>query len=106
VTHALQLSKPEIPKAFYAHGGIMQVLCATVEDFSADEQQAIYYYHHLELSPRTIARTLQLTERHVVSVLGLYAERLISKLELFKRVQPHDENETLEVRDILLAWTA
>jgi len=84
----------------------MQVLCATVEDFSTDEQQAIFYFHHLDLSPGTIARTMQLTEQHVTSVLGLYAERLTCKLELFKQVLTHDKNETLQVRDILLPWSA
>ena len=106
MTHALQLSQPEIPKAFLTHDRIMQILCATVEDFNAEEQQAIYYFHHLELSPRTIARTLQLTEQHVVSALGLYAERLTGKLELFKQVQPHNESDTLQVRDILCPWSA
>ncbi|MCL2363362.1 MAG: hypothetical protein FWC71_01725 [Defluviitaleaceae bacterium] len=106
MTHASPLPSPEIPKAFASHDKIMQVLCATVEDFSCDEQQAIYLYHHLEMSTPTIARILDLTEQHVTSALVLYTERLASKLELFKRVQPHDDDDMLHVRDILLPWTA
>jgi len=84
----------------------MQVLCATVEDFSHEEQQAIYLYHYMELSCPSIARILELTEQHVISALGLYTERLASKLELFKKVQPYDDADMLHVRDILLPWTA
>jgi len=98
----------------------MQVLCATVEEFSHDEQQAIYYHYYMGLSPTTIAKVIWLTEMHVVSVLGLYVERLTAKINLFKTAQHYaecrgeiatqdiwyDENNMMPVREILLPWTA
>jgi len=80
----------------------MQVLCATVEDFTYEEQQAIYLYHFMEMTFPSIALFVELTERHVISALGLYTERLTNKLELFKRVQPYNKEDMLHVRDILL----
>ena len=100
------LPKPLIPKSFTTHDKVMEVLYATVEDFNPEEQQAIYYHYYLELSPVTIARTMDLTEPHVISALGLYAERLATRIELFKRMLPHDEDDMLQTREILLPWSA
>jgi len=97
---------PKIPKAFLVHNNIVQILGATAYEFDFEEQQAIYYFHFMDLSPGTIARVVQLSKRHVMSTLGLYAARLEAKLDFFKKVQPYNENETVQVRDILFPWSA
>jgi len=97
---------PEVPKSFARHPKVMEALYAIVEDFNFEEQQAIYYHHHTKLSPQTIANVLELTEPHVISALTLYAERLASRIDLFKRTLPHDADDTMQPGDILLAWTA
>ena len=97
---------PKIPKAFMVHNNIMQILSTTVFEFGYEEQQAIYYHYFLDLPPGVIARVVQLSKKHVVNTLGLYAQRLEVKLDFFKRVQPYDENETVQVRDILFPWSA
>ena len=104
--NTLQLPTPLIPRAFVGHRKIMQVLCATVDEFSHEEQQALYYHHYIGLDLPAIARTVLLTENHVRSTLNLYAERLTAKLELFKKAMSYNENDTLHVRDILLPWSA
>jgi len=102
----MHLPKLQIPRAFSLHHKIMEVLYATVEEFNPEEQQAIYYHYYLELSPRTISKTLELTEQHVISALGLYAERLANRINLFKRTMPHDDNDMMQASEILLPWTA
>jgi len=100
------LPKPQIPRSFALHDKIMEVLYATVEDFNCEEQQAIYYHYHMALSPCTIAKVLELTEQHVVSALGLYAERLATRIDLFKRTLPHDDQDMMQTSEILLPWSA
>ena len=106
VKRTMSLPKPQIPRSFSLHHKIMEVLCATVEDFSFEEQQAIYYHYHLDLSPQTIARVLELTEHHVESALGLYAERLTTRIDLFKRTLSYDDNDMMPTHEILLTWSA
>jgi len=84
----------------------MQVLCATVDEFDHQEQQAIYYHHYLNLPPQTIAQVVELTEMHVISVLGLYAERLVCKINLFKRAKLGEGDDVMQVSDLLLPWGA
>jgi len=83
----------------------MQILSATVNEFGHEEQCAIYYHHFMNLPLWSIARTVQLSEGHVVSAINLFAARLDEKLDFFKKVQPHDANDVLPVRDILLPWS-
>ncbi|MCL2363364.1 MAG: hypothetical protein FWC71_01735 [Defluviitaleaceae bacterium] len=104
--YLLQLPAPQIPQAFAMHPKIMQILHETVYEFNHEEQQAIYYYHFTGLSPRAIARVVELTEDHVVSALVLYAQRLNMKIDLFKKVEPYDESEMMQVDEILLSWSA
>ena len=104
--HTLQIPDLQIPEEFASHPRIMDILNATVYEFMHEEQQAIYYYHFTGLSPRAIARVVELTEDHVVSALVLYAARLTMKIELFKKAKPCDASKTLEVSDILMTWSA
>jgi len=94
----------QIPRAFAKHSNILRVLCATVDEFGYDEQCAIHYYHFMDLPTRAIARAVQLSEGHVASAIALYAARLNAKLDFFKAVQPHDQNDYIPIRDILLPW--
>ncbi|MCL2365309.1 MAG: hypothetical protein FWC71_11700 [Defluviitaleaceae bacterium] len=102
----MHLPKPQIPESFSFHPKIMEVLYATVEDFNCEEQQAIYFHYYMALSPCTISKTLELTELHVISALCLYAERLICRIDLFKRALPHNEGGYMQPCDILLPWSA
>ena len=101
----MQLPMIRIPRAFAAHGNIMQILCATVDEFGHDEQCAIHYHHFMDLPTGAIANAVQLSEGHVTSAIALFAARLNAKLEFFRTVQPHDENDYIQVRDILLSWS-
>ena len=94
----------QIPRAFAKHGGILQILCATVDEFAYDEQCAIHYHHFMNLPTWAIANAVQLSEGHVNSAIALFAARLNEKVDFFKTVQPHDQNDYIPVRDILLAW--
>ena len=101
---ALQFPAPRIPKAFALHDKIMQVLDATISEFGHEEQQALYFHHFLGLPLGDISLTTHLSENHVASTLGLYAARLNAKVELFKKAEPYNENDMLQIRDILLPW--
>jgi len=77
-----------------------------MDEFNHDEQCAIHYHHLLDMPPCDIANTVQLSERHVLSAIYLFAARIDEKLEFFRKVQPHDDNDVLPVCDILLPWGA
>ncbi|MCL2373398.1 MAG: hypothetical protein FWC78_08380 [Defluviitaleaceae bacterium] len=97
----IQIKSPEIPKAFMGHSKVMYVLCSAISNFGHEEQQAIGYFYYLNLSVTEIAAATKLTENHVISVIILYAERLETKLDLFKKTLKHDPSDVLQVRDIL-----
>ena len=96
-----RLKMPEIPRAFINHVKVRHILCDTIEDFSHEEREAISAYCILEWPISEISEATKLTENHVVSVLGLYFERLESKLSLFKKALPYNDNDLLQVSEIL-----
>jgi len=93
---------PEVPRAFITQGKVKLVLCHTVKDFGYEEKQAIYFYCFLNKPIGEIAEKVGLSQAHVVSVLGLYSERLTNKLDLFKKAIPYDPDDLLPVSEILL----
>ena len=99
------LKMPEIPRAFINHEKVKHVLCSTIEDFDYEEQQAIYFFCFMGLPTKAISKAVKLTETHVVSVIGLYAERLASKLCLFKKALPYNADDMLQVSEILLPYS-
>ena len=102
----MTLQTPGIPKAFMLHDKIMQILGATVHEFGHDEQCAIQYHYCADLPPHCIATAVQLSERHVVSAIELFAARLSEKINFFRKVHPCSESEELPVRDVLMIWDA
>jgi len=93
---------PEIPRAFINNANARRILSHMVEEFAFEEQQVIYYYCYLSMPVTGIAKVMDLTEMHVVSVLGLYCERVKSLLAFFTRALPHDSHDRLNVKEILL----
>jgi len=104
VKHTLLLPKVEIPRAFMGNDRIMRVLYSTIEEFENEEKQAIYFYYHLKLPLRAIACNLALSKMHIISTLGLYTERLASKIDLFKKALPYNADDTIQICDILFPW--
>jgi len=100
----MQLPVLQIPRAFAAHGGILQILGATADEFGYDERCAIYYHYLMNMPTCAIANAVELSEGHVASAISLFATRLDAKLDFFKTVQPHDQDDCIPVRDILLTW--
>ena len=98
----MQIHMPEIPRAFITNDNAKLILSHTVEEFAFEEQQVIYYYCYLSMPVTGIAKTMDLTETHVSSVLGLYCERLKSLLAFFKKTLPYDSHDRLDVKEILL----
>jgi len=97
---------PQIPRAFAMYPKIIQMLNHTVYAFNHEEQQAIYYYYCIKLTPQEIAPVVEMTEDHVISTLALYAERLNVTLNLIKKAKPYDASEMMQVNEILLLWSA
>jgi len=99
-----QLEMPKVPRAFIARSKVKLVLCHLAKDFGHEEQQALYFYCFLNKPISEIAEKVGLSQAHVVSVLGLYSERLTSKLDLFKKALPYDADDVLPVSEILLQY--
>ena len=97
-----QINMPEIPRAFINNVNAKRILSHTVEEFAFEEQQVIYYYCYLSMPVQGIAKAMELTEIHVASVLGLYSERIKSLLAFFTKTLPHDSQDKLNVKEILL----
>ena len=93
---------PEIPKAFIEHKKAKYVLFDTIDDFGYEEQQAIHSFYITSLPIEEISKVVELSENHVLSVIVLYAERLTSKLDIFKKVLPYNVDDMLQVSEILL----
>jgi len=93
---------PDIPRAFIVNNNAKRILAHTVEEFGFEEQQVIYYYCYLSMPVDGIAWLLELSELHVTSVLGLYSERVKSLLTFFKKALPHDANDGLHIKEILI----
>jgi len=91
----------QIPRAFIEHSKIRYALSNTIESFCPEEKQAIYIHCVLGLPISDIANFTELSQKHVVDVLGLYSERLASKLHIFQRSAPYNPNDVLPVSELL-----
>jgi len=96
-----QLKKTNIPKAFMHNDNSRWVLCNIISDFQHEEKQAIYYCSVLDTTIEDVAEKIELSPFHVASTLGLYSERLESKLCFFKKIMVYDENDLLPVSELL-----
>jgi len=96
------IKMPDIPRAFVANNNAKRILAHAVDEFGFEEQQAIYYYCYLSMPIHGIAWLLELSELHVTSVLGLYKERVAALLDFFKKALPHDANDGLDIKEILI----
>ena len=96
---------PKVPRAFIKRVKIKLILCHIAEDFGHEEQQALYLYCFLNAPIDEIAEKVGLSQSHVASVLGLYSERLKSKLDFFKRAMLYDANDLLPVNEVLLKYS-
>jgi len=96
-----QLKKINIPKAFIKNADSRCVLCDIISDFGYEEKQAIYYCSVLDTTIEDVAAKIELSPFHVASVLGLYSERLATKLRFFKKIMVYDESDLLPVSELL-----
>ncbi|MCL2392641.1 MAG: hypothetical protein FWC66_08590 [Oscillospiraceae bacterium] len=96
-----RLKKTNIPKAFIKNDDARWVLCDVISDFHREEKQAIYYCGVLDVSIEDVAERIQLSPNHVASALGLYSERLESKLCFFRKIMSYDEDDLLPIGEIL-----
>jgi len=96
-----RLKKTNIPRAFIQNDDTRWVLCDIISDFNYEEKQAIYYCCVLDVTVEDVAERIELSPNHVASALGLYSERLESKLRFFKKIVPYDENDLLPICEIL-----
>jgi len=100
----MQLRMPKVPRAFINHAKVKLILFHAAEGFDVEEQQALYFYCFLDAPINEIAGRVGLSQSHVVSVLGLYSERLATQLNLFKKVLPYDSSDLLPISEVLLKW--
>jgi len=96
-----QLKKTNIPKSFINSDDSRWVLCDIISDFQHEEKQAIYYCSVFDTTVEDVAEKIELSPFHVASALGLYSERLESKLRFFKRIMAYDENDLLPISELL-----
>ena len=96
-----RLKKTSIPKAFMQNDDAKWVLCDVINDFHYEEKQAIYYFCVLDVTIEDVAEKIELSPNHVASTLGLYSERLESKLCFFRKIMPYDENDLLPIGEML-----
>jgi len=96
-----QLKIPKVPKTFINNSDVKQVLCDITSGFRYEEKQAIYFYCALDITADEVAKVTQLSHTHVLSVLGLYSERLESMLCFFKSFMPYNANDLLSASEIL-----
>jgi len=104
MAYTVTFNAPSIPKVFVMQGKVLQLLQAVIDDFDFEEQQAIYFYYHMDLALGDIAGAVGLSEQHVAAVLGLYTERLSGRLELLKKAMTFEEGDSLPIRDILIPY--
>jgi len=98
------LSKPTVPRAFIQDFWTKKVLSGIIDEFSFEEKQAIYFY--FSMSPvglDDVAYAAELSQNHTVSVLNLYSERLMSKLDFFKQIVPYEPDDLLPVVELLFS---
>ena len=96
-----QPKMPPVPRAFINHPKIKYVLYHTINEFDFEEQAAIYYYCFIGLSVSKIAALTELTPNHVASTLNLYSEKLLLRLDIFKKAIPYDTDDLLPVSELL-----
>ena len=100
----MRLEMPKVPRAFLGQAKVKLVLCHTAEDFGFEEQLALYFYCSLDAPIKEIAEKVGLSQNHIASVLGLYSERLTSKINLFKKALPYDADDMMPVSEMLLEY--
>lgn len=98
---SMKLKIPEIPRAFIEHAKVKHVLLHTIECFDREEQQAIGCFYYSDLPIEEISKLTELTENHILNVIGLYSERLESRINVFKKCMPYDATDMLQISDIL-----
>ena len=85
LSNTAEINMPMIPIVFVTHSKIKHVFHQIIEEFNHEEQLAIYFYCLLELPANEIAKVIELSEKHVVSTLTIFSERLTSIINIFKK---------------------
>ena len=99
-----QLNMPTVPRAFIQDFWTRKVLNGIINDFSFEEKQAIYFYFTMSsVGIDDVAYAAELSQNHTVSVLNLYSERLMSKLDFFKQIVPYEPDDLLPVVELLFS---
>ena len=97
----MPIKMPKIPRVFIDHKRVKLALYHVIDEFGYEEKIAIYYYCFAGLSIENIALMTELTQEHVTSVLTLYSERLSSKLDIFEKALPYNQDDVLHVSHML-----
>ena len=91
---------PMIPDTFVNHPRINKVLYMTLEEFDFEEQVAIYIFNYTKWSICAIEEYTKLSKEHIISALGLFTQRLMAKMKVFKSAVEHDGENLISVSEI------
>ena len=97
----MQFKRIRIPSSFVKNDDVKWVLRDIINDFQFEEKQAIYYSCASDATIEDVAKKIELSQNHVSSVLTLYLERLMCKIDFFKKIIPYDESDTLSISELL-----
>jgi len=92
---------PKVPRSFADHADFQVILNVTLNEFQHDEKEAIIFFCTLGAEIEDISVVTQLEPAHIVSTLNLYAARLESKVNFFKKFMPYNEAELLQAGEYL-----
>jgi len=79
---------------------IGQVLHVTIDEFNLEERMVIYLYYFVQLPIDKIADITKLSAPYVVSTLVMYCEKLVLKLDIFKKAVPYDDANLLSIGEM------
>ena len=96
-----RIEMPKIPSIFIKKTQIGSVLSATINEFVYEEKQVIFLYCVTEMAIEDIAALTELPVPYIVSILTVYAERLVFKLDVFKKAISYNPAEMATVADLI-----
>jgi len=90
-----------IPRAFIENESIGQVLRLTIDEFNFEERTVIYLYYFAHLPIDKITDITKLSAPYVVSTLVMYCEKLVLKMDIFKKGVPYDASDCISIGEML-----
>jgi len=96
-----KIDMPKVPKAFLTHDKIKYVVYHIIDDFSYEEQLAIYFHCFADIPIGQIAALIELSPKHVTSALNLYSDRLVFTIWLLGKTVSHCPNDVADIGELL-----